>query len=531
MIERAVIFTGDATAFSVRRGIAELMGRFASVDWLIIEHRPQRSWNRVARNQIKRFRREGWRYIPEVMATLVSVLGGRLRRDERAADAPGNEYELARLLSRKSVSFCRTTDLHAAGTIATARDFKPDVGISLAAPILKPELFNVPRLGTINLHKGKLPDYRGMPPAFWEIWNGENEVGCSIHQIVAGLDAGPVLLKATVPVEQYSTVRGLQIKLDEIGVQLTADAVGILARDAAVPEPQAGKGTLYRKPTLEQQAAIHAREPGRAQFSWRAFAKEIFFLLYVLFVRPVPRLMLSLANRQRITVLLYHRVSDDSRNSLTVGVEQFEWQMLAARKHGRVVSIEDIVHGKVSRRSLRPIVAVTFDDGYRDNYESAAPVLLRCGVPAAFFVSTRLVDCDRGFPHDLARYGAAIPTMTWKQIEALKAWTFGIGSHTQTHINCVKGDPGAVDREIIESKQDLERALGLKDCIFAYPYGGRGDFNDHWRERVRQAGYSGCLSAYGGCNTRGIDPFNVVRTGISYAFGRWAFRSRLEGWT
>ena len=48
--------------------------------------------------------------------------------------------------------------------------------------------------------------------------------------------------------------------------------------------------------------------------------------------------------------------------------------------------------------------------------------------------------------------------MTWKQIDALKQWKFGIGSHTQTHVNCVKDDPEVVDREIIESKRDLQRA-------------------------------------------------------------------------
>ena len=405
MIERIVIFTGDATAYSVRRGIGELMSRFTSVNCLIIEHRPPRRWSRVARNQVMRFRREGWRLIPYLIATSLSILGATLRRRERTADIPGEEYELSRLLTHKSVSFCRTTEIHAPDTIAAIRKFKPDVGICLAAPILKADLFNIPRFGTINLHKGKLPDYRGMPPAFWEIWNGEPEVGCSIHQVAVGLDTGPVLLRATVPVEQYSTVRGLQIKLDEIGIQLVADAVDMLLRGAASPEKQAKAGMLYRKPTLEQQATIHAREPGAVRFSWRSFGKEIVFLVYVIFVRPFPRLIRGLANRQRITVLLYHRVCDGSRDSLTVGVEQFERQMLEAKRHARVVSIEDIVRGKVSRLALRPIVAVTFDDGYQDNYEYAAPILLRCGVPAAFFVSTRLVDCDRGFPHDLAKYG------------------------------------------------------------------------------------------------------------------------------
>src|SRR5450755_18862 len=291
MIERAVLFTGDATAFSVRRGIGELLSRFPSVDWLIIECRPLRQWGRVARNRVKRLRREGWRLIPHEIAELVRALGAKFRRDERVAGAPGDQYELSQLLASKSVSFCRTTDLRAEDTIAVVREFKPDVGICLAAPILKPELFGIPRLGTINLHKGKLPDYRGMPPAFWEVWNGEKEVGCSVHQVEAGLDTGPILARATVAIERYSTVRGLQIKLDEIGVQLTADAVEALAR-GATPERQTEGGALYRRPTLAQQAKLRMREPRVTQSSWLSFAKEAFFLGYVLLVRPLPRLVL-----------------------------------------------------------------------------------------------------------------------------------------------------------------------------------------------------------------------------------------------
>ncbi len=530
MIERAVIFTGDANAYSVRRGIGELMARFTSVAWLIVEHRPRREWSRTARNQVKRLRREGWRFIPDLASTLTEAVSARFARDSSIDNRPGREYELDQLLRHGSVTFRRTPDIHSDDSIAAVRGFKADVGICLAAPILKPALFDLPRLGTINLHKGKLPDYRGMPPAFWEVWNGEREIGCSIHQVVAGLDAGPVLLSAATTVEPYSTVRGLQIKLDEIGIQLTADAIDALARGTAVLQHQEGTGSVYRKPTIAQQAALRAREPGAARPSWRSRAKEMVYFLYVVLLRPIPRVILALANRQRITVLLYHRVHDVSRDSLTVGVEQFERQMLEAKKHARVVSIEDIVQGKVSRQSLRPIVAVTFDDGYLDNYEYAASILLRCGVPAAFFVSTQLVDSDRGFPHDLARHGKAIPTMTWKQVETMSRWNLGIGSHTQTHVNCAKDDPEVVEREIVESQRDLQRQIGGRDYIFAYPYGGRDDFNDKWRERVREAGYIGCLSAYGGCNRRRIDPFNIVRTGISHAFGRWAFRARLEGW-
>ena len=526
-----MIFTANLGAYSVRRGISELLVRFPTTKWLIVEHRPPRRWVRVARNQIRQLRRDGWRWLPAIASSATQEVRNRLRkRDEPAADLPGQEYELARLLSHTHVSFVRTGDIHASTTLDTVRGFNPDVGISLAAPILKAELFEIPRLGTINLHKGKLPDYRGMPPAFWEIWNGAGEVGCTVHRVEDKLDTGPVLMKLTVPVEQFSTVRGLQIRLDEVGVRLVADALDRLTEGAGKAEAQSGSGTLYRKPTAAQWAAVRKREPGRTSFTWRAAAKEAVFILYVSCVRPLPRLILGLIGRQRIIVLLYHRVCDNMRDPVTVGLEQFERQMMEIRKRCRVVRIEDVVGRTVFRRSLRPIVAVTFDDGYRDNFENAAPILLRCRVPAAFFVCTGLVNTDRGFRHDLVKLGKVIPAMTWKQVEALKSWTFSLGSHTRTHVNCAKDDPAMVDSEIVESKRDLEDAIGPHDLIFAYPYGGREDFNDHWRERVRRAGYIGCLSAYGGCIRGEINPFNVVRMNISHAFGKWAFRACLEGW-
>lgn len=528
-MDRAAIFTGDVAAYSVRRGIGELIRRFPEMHWLVVEHRPPRHWRKVAHNQITQFRRDGLRGIAATVASTLRALS-ETSGDQPTTGAPGKEFSLQRLIGDPRVSFMRTSDIHAAPTIAAVGKFNPDVGISLAAPILKPALFEIPRLGTFNLHKGKLPDYRGMPPAFWEMWTKASEVGCTVHRIENALDAGPVVAKASIPIERFSTVRGLQIRLDEVGVDLVVDALAKIGGGEATLEPQSGSGTLYRKPTLAQVAALRQREPGRAPLTWRGAVKDATFRIYVCCVRPLPKLFLGLIGRQRVTVLLYHRVCDSLRDSVTVGIEQFERQMNDVRKRCRVVSIEDVVAGTVSRRSLRPIVAVTFDDGYRDNFEYAAPILLRCGVPAAFFVSTRLLDSDQGFPHDLTKLGRAIPAMAWKQVETLQRWGFYLGSHTQTHINCVKGDPATVDKEIVESKRDLENRLGSQNLIFAYPYGGREDFSDHWRDRVRNAGYVGCLSAYGGCNRGGIDSFNVVRTGISHAFGKWAFRSRLEGW-
>ena len=199
-MNRIVIFTGDASAFSVRWGIAELAHRFPAATWLVLEHRPLRTLRTVIRNQWRRCKREGWRYLPDLLANIWRRGVNMLRTSDAVPCAPGRAMTLEALRRHPKMSFIRSTDIHGAEALEEVRSFEPDLGIALAAPILKPELFEIPQLGTINLHKGKLPDFRGMPPAFWEIVTGAGEVGCSIHKVERKLDTGPILLRTTLPV-------------------------------------------------------------------------------------------------------------------------------------------------------------------------------------------------------------------------------------------------------------------------------------------------------------------------------------------
>ena len=226
----------------------------------------------------------------------------------------------------------------------------------------------------------------------------------------------------------------------------------------------------------------------------------------------------------RITVLLYHRVSDDARDNLTVGIAQFERQMALLRQHCHVLSIDEVVQCETVPASKRPLVAVTFDDGYADNFLHAAPILMRHRIPAAFFVSTGIVGTGSGrFPHDVRRGNPPIPVMSWDQIRCLRDWGFSIGSHSVTHIDCAAEPEERVRSELAESRETLDRELGTRDPIFGYPYGGRHHMTAQRLELVRQAGYSACLSAYGGSNVVRVDRFNVLRRGIHWQFSDSAF--------
>ena len=89
---------------------------------------------------------------------------------------------------------------------AALRRLQADVAISLDNAIIREETFALPTHGTINVHHGAVPDYRGGPPVFWELLDGLQSVGFTIHRIDAGIDTGPVLAAGEVPIERRGSL-------------------------------------------------------------------------------------------------------------------------------------------------------------------------------------------------------------------------------------------------------------------------------------------------------------------------------------
>lgn len=518
---RLVVFTGDLS-YSVRRNIIDLDESLPGLSWLVLVHQPKKTVRQVLRNQRLNLKKNGWRWIPEQLREM-AARAMPARPLQAKPDAPGAAYEADALRRRPNVRVCHTADVHCQETLAALREFDADLGLSLAAPILKRDLFSLPRLGTINLHKGKLPEFRGMPPAFWEFWTEQSSVGCSVHWVDDKLDAGALLARTQVERERYSTPRGMTLLLDDIGSRLICQVVAsVLDGSAQTQEQPQGVAKTYRKPTLAQQSALASRlsraEPARGP-RWQREIKDWHARASLALYRWIGwRLM-----QPRITVLLYHRVCDDARDNLTVGVAQFERQMRLLRETCTVLSIEQVLEIDRPVRSRRPQVAVSFDDGYFDNYLFAVPALLRHRVPASFFVSTGIVDSDLGFPHDKRRGNPMIPMMTWDQLRRMNSLGFTIGSHTVSHVDCVSESQQKVQEELLQSKDDLSRELGVFAPIFAYPYGGRHQMDAQRLTLVRAAGYQGCLSAYGGSNLAQVDRWNVLRRGIHWEFSDACF--------
>src|SRR5438093_2959716 len=122
------------------------------------------------------------------------ILAARLRARTESED--GSQRRLDPAITQLHV-----VEFDAPDAIAQIRSLRADLGVVAGTYVLCESVFALPRLGSINLHSGKAPEYRGAAPGFWELYNGEPEVGITIHRVTATLDAGHILRQETFPLD------------------------------------------------------------------------------------------------------------------------------------------------------------------------------------------------------------------------------------------------------------------------------------------------------------------------------------------
>jgi peptidoglycan/xylan/chitin deacetylase (PgdA/CDA1 family) len=228
-------------------------------------------------------------------------------------------------------------------------------------------------------------------------------------------------------------------------------------------------------------------------------------------------------DRAGLRILFYHRISDDD-DPLAVSPSRFREQMeLLAAEGYEAVGLATAVD--LLERGLSPprVVAINFDDGYRDVAESALPVLERLGFQATVFLPTGVIDRTASFPW----YERQPPLLDWDEVVELdRAGTFRFEAHTVTHPNLLLLDDASSRYEIAQSKLDLETRLGRPVEAFCYP---AGLFGERERRFVAESGFRAAVSCEPGVNLPGQDLLTLRRRQIDPADRRLDFRAKVGG--
>jgi peptidoglycan/xylan/chitin deacetylase (PgdA/CDA1 family) len=267
-----------------------------------------------------------------------------------------------------------------------------------------------------------------------------------------------------------------------------------------------------------------------------------------------------------LLVLTYHRIGDARESPLdpalfSASAEEFGEHVADLDRHADVIALEDVPAALRQARGRK--VLITFDDGYRDGFEVALPVLRRAGLPAAFFLVTGYLDRPRlswwdelawmgAGPEAVAAYkrlgehdtepflnrmgertgrGRAPPDagattwLTWDMARAMRDAGMSFGGHTVNHPVLARISPERQRDEIRGCARRIADELGTVMRAFSYPVGSADAFDATAMRLVREAGCDVSFALVGGhARPRRADPLAVPRMSV----GPWLSRDELR---
>ena len=275
-------------------------------------------------------------------------------------------------------------------------------------------------------------------------------------------------------------------------------------------------------------------------------------------------------------IFIYHRINDERDPFFyAFPVSVFRAQMEHLARHFDVITLDRIAQGDFPNNGDKYCAAVTFDDGYRDNFLCAAPVLKEFGIPATVFLTTGYIDTGvlpwydqvrlafkltveirvdlaqiggpksdlhtpvlrlqalaqsltwlRGL-EESARHAAlcelfralrapnnlTLPNtmLSWDEVRRMSKEGITFGAHTITHPVLAAIDRQRLENEISGSKKEIETRLQLAVRHFAYPFGKHSDFSPQAKRVVQAAGFETAVTTISGVNYAAQDPLELKR--------------------
>ncbi|MEE2002219.1 polysaccharide deacetylase family protein [Alkalimonas sp. MEB108] len=185
-------------------------------------------------------------------------------------------------------------------------------------------------------------------------------------------------------------------------------------------------------------------------------------------------------------ILIYHHIAEDTPRVSSTTEDELRQHLTHLQEHGFDVVGLDVLLSKLQSGEPVPhnAVAITFDDGYANNYTAAHPILMEFGMPYTIFISPGDIDNRTG------------PVMSWEQIRRMSDDGVLVANHAMHHEKMAQPEPGESEADwlkrmrqtILDAEQRIKEETGQSHRFLAYPY---GEFSPKLEALVKELGFIG----------------------------------------
>jgi peptidoglycan/xylan/chitin deacetylase (PgdA/CDA1 family) len=216
-------------------------------------------------------------------------------------------------------------------------------------------------------------------------------------------------------------------------------------------------------------------------------------------------------------LLIYHQIGAGHGQELDIATEVFGSQLDWLEANGQIVGLEEALRLRSLPESESSFV-LTFDDGYRDMFQNAFPLLAARTIPFTLYLTTGPL--EDGIPLAPDR-----PPLTWDDVRTMsETGLLTLGAHTHRHVDMRSAGQAQIDEELDTSNRLIEERTGSRPVHFAYPWG-------YWSAAADSAvrnRYASAVLGGGGSLTGDTDPFLIPRVPVQLSDGLVFFKTKMR---
>lgn len=275
-----------------------------------------------------------------------------------------------------------------------------------------------------------------------------------------------------LPIQDYDTPKSVALKTELISNDLVVQMVNSYSRGRiAHAAEEANRWAEQMLPGYFSPSSDFRSLSKSLMWRTRPTWKLVFHTLVLFSPYVIIRNWSRRWRKKFPVVIFYHHLISDRPHRLGMPTELFLREALFLKKFYNVVTLSQAIEMLQSGSVEAPTVALTFDDGYEDNFVNLRAVAEATNLPVTLFVCSQVVEGRGELQHDITNGQRNCKSLGWEQLRYWQSDTTEVGSHTQTHFDCGSSDRPSLEKEIVGSRDDIEHSLGEPVRFFAFPWG------------------------------------------------------------